>query len=356
MKNILEYVSKNLKTFSEMPINDIDCLVLSWISYYHVPNEVYKQKSFKSLQLKELYNAKYFDKMLFDVFDIESSKNLLSYVAASPRFRNVKMFYYIEQMSKRIEKQFSAMTFEISKNTYCVVFRGTDHSFVGWKEDFNMSFKKSIPSQIESVKYLNKICESFKGKIYVAGHSKGGNLAVYAGTYTKENNQGKIVSIYNFDGPSLNASHIDTKSFANIKNKIKKIVPQSSIVGMCFESTTDYSIIKSHSIGVLQHSPFSWEVKNSKFVQIKSTTVDSKAFKKGVNSLVSNLTEKELKTFVNTLYSVLSDTNLSDFDTLSKDILGNLGIIFSSFNNLDDNKKQLIFKVATLFIKQSFKN
>ena len=183
MFDLLEYVKKNLISFEKKPLNEVDAMVFSWLTYYRLPKQMYKKNSFDNICLKEFYNAKYFDNLLFDVFDKEKSRLLLSYIAASPRFRNVEMFYYVDKANRKTEKQFAAMTFKISKYSYVVAYRGTDHTFVGWKEDLNMSFLKNVPSQIEAIKYLEKIISKSKGNIYITGHSKGGNLAIYAGYF-----------------------------------------------------------------------------------------------------------------------------------------------------------------------------
>ena len=142
MKNINDYAEKYLYTFDEKPFNEIDSIVLSWLSYYHINADIYKKNSFSEIKIKDLYNRKYFDEMVYDVFDQNSSLKLLTNLASSPRFRDLDIIYYQEKTSKNIGEQFSAMTFRLSKNTYFVAFRGTDHSFVGWKEDFDMAYLK----------------------------------------------------------------------------------------------------------------------------------------------------------------------------------------------------------------------
>lgn len=354
MINILEYVKMNLALFNKKAFNELDALVFSWISYYRLPKSMYKNKLSK-IQLKELYNAKYFDDLLFDIFDIEKSRELLSYIAASPRYRDIEVFYYVEETSKKVEKQFSAMTFKINRNDLVVAFRGTDHSFVGWKEDLNMSFLKNIPSQLEAKKYLDKVMRNTKGRVYIVGHSKGGNLAVYASCFLKKEYNHRVAKIYNFDGPNLNKDLIDTMEYKLTKRKIKKFVPQSSVVGMCFDKTSDYQIIKSNAIGVLQHNPFSWEIANNKLKVLKDTTFDSKMFKNGVNALINNLSEDELKLFADTIYSIIDETKANTVEELMANIGQNIKIIYDASKNIDNSQKRLILKVAEMFVRESLK-
>ena len=72
------------------------------------------------------------------------------------------------------------ITIIMPDNTIYISYRGTDTSLVGWKEDFNMSFMKDIPAQKEALDYLNKIGEKYRDKLIVGGHSKGGNVSIYA--------------------------------------------------------------------------------------------------------------------------------------------------------------------------------
>lgn len=356
MFDILEYVKKNLETFEKEPLNEVDAMVFSWLTYYRLPKEMYKMNFFKTICLKDFYNAKYFDDLLFDIFERKKSKLLLDYVAANPRFRDVEMFYYVDKASKKVEKQFAAMTFKISKNAYVIAYRGTDHTFIGWKEDLNMSFLKNIPSQIEAKKYLEKVASKVKGNIYIAGHSKGGNLAIYAGYFMDKKSVSRVKGIYNFDGPNLNRELTNNSTRNKIDDKITKLVPQSSVVGMCFDKTNNYSIIRSNTIGVLQHSPFSWEVDKDKFKILKDTAFDSKIFKKSINTLIDDLSQDELKLFVDTIYSIIDGTNTNTVEELMSNLAKNAKVIFDSFNGMDEDRKRLIFKVSDMYIKESFKN
>lgn len=356
MIDILEYVKNNLTTFDKKALNEIDAMVFSWISYYRLPNEMYKKNSFEKIYLKDLFNAKYFDDLLYDVFDKDKSKLLLSYVTSNPRYRNIEMFYYIEKTSKAVEKQFSAMTFKIDSNNYVVAYRGTDHTFVGWKEDFNMSFIKNVPSQIEARKYLEKIILNTKGNIYIAGHSKGGNLSVYAGSFIDKKKSKRIKCIYNFDGPNLNKDLVDITKNNPINSRVKKLVPQSSVVGMCFDRTKNYKIVRSNAIGVLQHSPFSWEVDKDKFKTLKDTAFDSKMFENGINAIIDNLSQDELKVFVESIYSIIEKTNSNTIKDLMSNLNKNAKIMIDSFNGMNNEQKKLMFKVYDMFMKESFKN
>lgn len=353
---MINYVEKNLKTFDTYALNEVDALILTWVSYFHINEKIYKKGSFDTIPIKELYNAEFFDSMLFDVFDIPSSKKLISLLAANPRFRDIEIVYYDENTNRTLEKQFSAMTFKFDKDKYFVAFRGTDHSFVGWKEDLNMSFLKNIPSQIAAKEYLNKVMAKYRGSYYIGGHSKGGNLAMYASSFMDNKYKDRVITLYNFDGPNLNSRLTKTEDFKSIKNKIKKFVPQSSVVGMCFEKTTNYKIIKSNGIGVLQHNPFTWEIKDKKLKVLKNTTFDSKVFKNGINALIDDLSDEELKLFADSIYNVINATNTNTVEDFLKQLNKNIPVVLKGINKFDDKQKALMKKVADIYIKEAFNN
>lgn len=70
---------------------------------------------------------------------------------------------------------------------YQLVFRGTDDTLIGWKEDFKLAYVREIPAHRAAVTYLEHYLASHPLPIMVSGHSKGGNLALYAVAHVKEN-------------------------------------------------------------------------------------------------------------------------------------------------------------------------
>ena len=135
---------------------------------------------------------------------------LFAYLLESERFKDMKIFAYENVYDVETQVQFSAITIQLDSDSYFVAFRGTDSTFIGWKEDFNMSFICPVPSQEMAVKYLDKIAKAVKGRLIVGGHSKGGNLSVYASAFCEPSVQERIDAIYNFDGPGFDKSIFST--------------------------------------------------------------------------------------------------------------------------------------------------
>ena len=143
-----------------------------------------------------------------------TSKNrlqLLDELAQHKRFKNCKLSHFINDIDPALQKQFAAMTYRLTLDTYLIVFRGTDDSIIGWKEDFHMTYMKEIPAQKHALCYLeNFFVHHPRKKVILAGHSKGGNLAIYAASQIEKNLQNQITAVYTFDAPGLHKK-TDTK-------------------------------------------------------------------------------------------------------------------------------------------------
>ena len=71
-----------------------------------------------------------------------------------------------------------------------------------------MSFIMPVPSQEAAVEYINSTCQYIRGRLYIGGHSKGGNLAIYSAVKCSERVRKKIDCVYNNDGPGFDVNMI----------------------------------------------------------------------------------------------------------------------------------------------------
>ncbi|MBQ5777271.1 MAG: DUF2974 domain-containing protein, partial [Oscillospiraceae bacterium] len=227
--------------FAVSGINEIDGMILSRFAYS--PFELVAsggkmtigEASEKLLEIEDL------ERYLVSKRD----KELLSALPGADRFSDLVFFGYENIMDKESETQFSAVTVKLSPGLYYVAFRGTDDTFVGWKENFNMSFTFPVPAQALAVQYLEKIARRVHGKIICGGHSKGGNLAVYAAAFCKKSVQNRIAAVENFDGPGFDARVLSDPGYVAIRERVRTFVPKSSVVGMLLSHEEEYTIVDS---------------------------------------------------------------------------------------------------------------
>ncbi len=355
MKNIITYTQENLNTFEQYPFNSVDSLILSSAAYIHFPDVIPEVENWKGIRLQELYRAEYFDEMFHNIPLAEDTKQLFFALAASPRFRNIRVMGYTEQFDLISEKQFSAMTFQVQPDLYYIAFRGTDSTFVGWKEDFNMAFKSPIPSQEEAARYIEKAALYCPGKILTGGHSKGGNLAVYAAAMCRENIQNRIAKIYSHDGPGFLESTLQKSEFQHISSRIEKTLPQSSVIGMMLEHQENFDIVKSNTLGLLQHDQFTWEIEGNNFIYIENLTRNAKFTDKTLTDWLKHISEEDRERFVDALYSVLSANNLTSIDDFRSDWQTAIPATLHAISQLDGETKKFILhtlkKLASMGIK-----
>ena len=184
---MVTYVRKTPETFQTKSWNDVDCLVLCQLVYLKFEDilpvteiESRFRRKKERVTLKCLDNHPEKEKLFRDERYAVTNRALWNAVTASPRFSALEVDYVVASLDLSAETQFCAVTFFLPDGRAFVAFRGTDESIVGWKEDFNLAFSQTVPAQEKSVIYLNKVAGKIKGAILTGGHSKGGNLAIYA--------------------------------------------------------------------------------------------------------------------------------------------------------------------------------
>lgn len=352
MANIIDYLHwRGDVTFEGSPLNEVDNLILANLSYMHFEN-VAKCSFSNGTKLTSLI-TKFLkqNKKKIKMYRVKEDILFLETLLNCDRYKNLKIYGIVNIVDPKKEVQFSALTIELTNSLYYISFGGTDLSITGWKEDFNLSYINEVPAQKYAALYVNTITKYIKGKIYLGGHSKGGNLALYAGM--KCDKQNKIINIYNNDGPNL-AEIIDKKKYNRIKNKIIKIVPEESIIGMIFDDNDKLLVIKSDTFGILQHELYTWQLYGNKFIKVNSLSDTSKIIRKSLKSWLSKMNIEEREVFVSTLYKLFGKGKITYvYDLMKgKNILKN----FQSFINLNDEERDLIGKYLFEFCKILIKN
>ncbi len=303
--------------FSDAKVNDVDSLVLSQFAYLKfdgmVP-ELFDNKP--SVTLQDIYFHPDYEKLYADVRYEKENRALFEAMLESIRFSDMRVNCYINIIEEEWETQFSAITCLLGDGTLYILYRGTDESIVGWKEDFNMAYLSPVPGQAYSVKYLNIVTGFLKKDFYVGGHSKGGNLAIYAAMNCNKKVQKRIIKVYSMDGPGFRPEVLEKSDFEAIAERTVKILPHSSLVGMIFEQSMDYLVVDSKGFGLAQHDPYTWLTENGTFLYIDDITQYRKFMDRTMNEFILGLEKEELQVFVDTMYQIISASqadNLIDF-------------------------------------------
>lgn len=343
-ENMIDYVKKQGSlTFAESKFNDVDSLVLSQFSYLKFDGMVPDIDSgMEGVTVKELSERKDREKLFADERYRDVNTQLFDAMAASERYRGMKVNLYENIIDPAKETQFSAMTFFPEGAKAYVAFRGTDETIVGWKEDFNMAFMEPVMGQLIGVKYLNHAAGSFDGPFYVGGHSKGGNFAVFSAMRCEPSVQERIVRIFSHDGPGFRPEILRSDEYERIEGRVCKILPHSSLVGMLLQNQEDYEVVESKGLGVMQHNPFKWMIKDGDFVRVKDIYHGRKVMDEALNEWILKLDEEHLRLFVDTLFQVIAGAetdNLIDFTVEWKKSAAG---VLNAIKEIDDGTKEIL--------------
>lgn len=362
MANIFDYLDwRGDLTFKQAPFNPVDNLILSRLSYLPFEDIVPGPGSKKSIVLSDA--AEKFHALAQNPESVQALKvhmkedpHFLSVLAASARFGNLRLTHYVNNIDISEEKQFSALCIFDKTFPPYISFRGTDWTIVGWKEDFNMSFLSAIPSQLDAVAYLENIAQMFKKDLRVGGHSKGGNLAVYASAFCKKHVQERIIEVYNNDGPGFSDEIINAPSFQFIGNRIHTFIPQTSVIGMLFEHEEQYTVIESIQKGLMQHDLFSWQVVYNDFVRLDKVDNSSRFIDKTMKEWLSSLNPEQRKELVNHLYNIITSTNAHSVQELTSQWLKSAAAMIKTISDADETTKKNLSEIFSILVQAAKNN
>ena len=320
MPSILEYAETEFSLLAEKPFTDVDSLLLSQFSYMNLSAFEDELKDENKIEIRELLKAERFEKLMFHVRDTKSNMRLLYAMASSPRWRNIKIGNFVEKLCDQSEEQFAAITVYLDDDHACAVFRGTDATLVGWKEDFNMAFLPVIPSQADAADYVTKLGKSFPGKLLLMGHSKGGNLAAYAGMFCDPEIQKRIERVYPLDSPGFIGNTLESEEYGRIQSRVHKVIPKGSLIGMLLENHGAYSVVESNQMGIMQHDPFSWEVRGKDFCYAEDLDKGSVLVNQTVHQWLAQCTREQRRKFVDAIFDLLASTQRINWKEMRKDV------------------------------------
>ena len=360
MQNIFDYLEwRGDLTFAQDGFNEVDNLIMSALAYLELDGAVPPEASYSSISLSEIakgYKEQIdkFSALVHNPF-FKRIPALFRKAAQSARYRDVKLSNYVNLVDYDASEQFSAVVFSMNPELHFMAFRGTDDTVAGWKEDFHMSFMDEVPAQKQAVIYMNSVFSKLGGQFYLGGHSKGGNLAVYAAAHAEKDIRERIISVYNNDGPGFQTKMIESASYQNICGNVNTLIPKSSIVGMLLEHCGNYEVIASSETGIMQHNAFSWEVKGARFVHEKGISKGSLGLNRTVRAWLEQLPNEERAQFVESLFESIHSTGAKTVGELSREKMVLARAMLKTYKHLDPQTQAHLKKSIDLFFRESRK-
>ena len=360
MKNMLDYIKEfGHVSFEERAFSEIDALVLTELEYLPLEKVVPSDENGENfVTVKEI--AEYMQEHKQELFDenpmmITQERHEVSQVIAdAPRFQSLKFFGVVSEWDKDTTKQFAAVTVEVEPSVRLVVFRGTDETLIGWKEDFLMTYSPLVAAQTDAKEYLAKQASLFDGDLMVSGHSKGGNLAIYAAATQEEDVQLRIVDIFCFDSPGLYRSVLETKGYQNIVPLAMRYIPQDSLVGLMLESEVPYVIVKSNATGAMQHSAMTWEIEDGQFIKMEKLTKNSQLNDQTFKKWTESVSDEELELFWNVFFELLFSVGIDTVNDLYGQFMHYVQEFLKAAGDMDEEKRELLTRIALLLVSTRF--
>ena len=325
MPNVFDYLAwRGDLSFDQSPLNEADSLILCRLSYIPfdglVPAEFQKSVSLKEAAARCLNCVQQSEAQLSDAnpsasetqgvpqrrFRLAEDARLLGALKESRRFGGARLCGYVNLLDPVAEKQFAALTILLENDLPYLAFRGTDGTLVGWKEDFNMSFLSVVPAQQDAVAYLRAAAAALPGSLRAGGHSKGGNLAVYAAAFCGAEIQRRIASVYNHDGPGFQAEVVARAEFQHVLGRVHTFVPQSSVVGMLLQHEEGCTVIHSTNTWLLQHDLSSWETAYNGLVPMDGRTRSSHFIDSTLKAWLAQMSPEDRGKLVDGVYAALA--------------------------------------------------
>lgn len=351
VKNIIHYVKEygNL-SFDEFPFNEIDSLILCQLSYLNYEDFVKGPlKGSKPVRLADIFSGIKYEEIFKYYWYEDECHELIERMVRSERFHDLKLNYYQAVSRKSDNLQFAAVTYILPDNSIYIAYRGTDASLIGWREDFKMAYSEPVKAQLMALEYMTKVSEYIDGVFRVGGHSKGGNIAVYASMMCSDELRKRIIDVYSNDGPGFRPEVIKSSNYSKLKDRMHKFIPSESIVGILMNENEDVLYTKSSAKGTHQHNMFTWICDKDHIAEALEVKESRLRTNKALNQWMLSLSTKEWDLFIDTIFDKIAQDTNTLFE-VKEDPLGSIHAMLGYYKELDEESKDNISKLMNRFI------
>lgn len=345
MAHLIEYLEKveNL-TFDQEPLNILDKVCINEIGYLTYEKWLTASDLKNPINLHDFAEGKELNPE-YTFMVTKERVELAEAMVRSRRFAGLSLSNYRSVLDKEVEKQFAAMIFSLPELDYQqIVFRGTDDSVIGWKEDFQLTYSREIPAHRSAMTFLEEHLPNLSGCITVSGHSKGGNLALYSAVQSSAALREEIAELLLLDSPGLMKSLLEKPSYQELKAKMAVIRPQDSVVGVMLYWDRPAQLVAAEGIGFAQHNALTWEVDlaTNDFVYVDQPTDLSQRLEETFQEWIETLPNQELKQVCDLVFDTILDSGIESLDDIGIQALPQLGQMLQEFGNLSDRQKKVL--------------
>ena len=353
MTTVFDYIRwRGDLSFEVSPLCEIDALIfceLSYIFFDGIVPEGFEDGRISLREAAEIFYERNAGKDIISLGELVPREivDLLRLAATSVRFADVEIGNFVNVIDDETVEQFSAVSFYPGDGRIFIAYRGTDDSIAGWREDFRMAFLTPVPAQRRAEEYLAKAAENFDGRILIGGHSKGGNLALWAALGASDGIVARTDKIYNFDGPGFLDNVWESENHLRIADKIVTVIPSGSVVGLLLKHDVNYRVTKSTAKSYLhQHNALTWIVEGRGFVCDDDVLPEVKRANELVGKWIYAMDPEDRRNFVEGFFDILCSTNAKTVTELAE----NRTSVLKAFSTIDPDTKAALLTGVKFFL------
>ena len=357
--------------FDARPIGAADAMVLCALAYYDMSPVL--DPNGEPFYLKDRCESIRNDGLEIQITGGEQGLDaVLAAAAQSKRFGELVISNYVEEFEPERDLQFSAVTFSWGDKFSFIAYRGTDNTLVGWKEDFMIAYtqteaqklaleyaKKTI-AEPERKGFISRLKNYFSGHLqngpsrwYLGGHSKGGNLALFASCQLSDEQLSHVEHVYILDGPGSAPEVMEPALIERIDSKTTRILPEYSVVGRLMEpEITDTRIVKSSNAGAMQHAIGSWGIYHGDLALAEDQKPKDRWVNVTLRKWIDNMPYEARRPFVNELFDALAAGGAKTLDDIAGGGKDGLEAIFKSLRNASGTTKELLTELRKAAVSE----
>ena len=341
MANLLDYIAWR----GDLPIgadgfNEVDNLVLAELAYADFTGIVPGDFSRRGVTLSSVAQAYAEMGKVSNV--INDPGPLLAVAGKSRRFGGLRLSGYRNEIDAKRQYQFCAEVFLLPDGTAYVAYRGTDNTVVGWREDFNFSYMQT-EGQLQAAAYLKEAAAFFQCPLRAGGHSKGGNLAVYAAAFGGKD--ARLLNVYSNDGPGFNNDIAAMPEYGAALDRVTLIVPEFSIVGILMNNKSERRIVRSSASGVMQHNPLTWQVLGPAFEVVDSQSPAGIFMDETLQKWIGSLSVNDRTLMTNAIFDALDATGEATLDDIREHWRSALSAMLKAARQMEPERRGQIFDI-----------
>lgn len=351
MANIMDYLTwRGDVPFSVDPFNEVDALILTELAYEDYDGVV-ADAAVEIGRAAALFQTRHPAEELAARKDFTRQiPPLLALAGKSPRYGGIRLIHYRNVVDPDYDLQLGILSFLLPDGAVFVAYRGTDSTIVGWKEDFVLSYSPETEGQRRAVAYLNDLWREGDAPLLLGGHSKGGNLAMFAAARCLPEIRSRIRRVYNNDGPGFLDAFIQSEDYRRVVPLIETTVPEDSVVGVLMQNEAAQRVVASSAAGVMQHDGFSWQVLGNRFVTVEHRTANSMRMEASILQWLKVQPPENRQLLVQIVFGMLQATGMQTTHDLMKNKAMLLNAVRELQAHVSKEQRSLVFGMIGQFL------